>query len=356
MWATCVRTVAIIGGVLAWVMPLAASADDQCRIQISQPVMDFGVFNSGELTTRTTRPNMVSLGKRQLQLSVTCPDPVRIAVTFHGMASGAGGFRMGDMGEFTLTFKDARLDGSEVLLGRASRAEELPLKVEDAVRLLPNSYASPVVSGHLGVGRVFTRGRIGDHRLHLPHVVDKAGLHVPGAGVGEETQGLLLQVREQPGPQSMHHALAHQGCPPGLEDFQDRGGQGDQHQSPGAPEQQSDVAVGNGVVNEFPDDERLGQADDRGCHDQQHDGNHRSQMRTEEPGDACERHRMLGEPLLVPCGIRGRAPSATAWMRTWHSHSAHKPSPCPGFPKSRITEGTSLCGCILKMSAETHYS
>lgn len=158
MWATCVRTVAIIGGVLAWVMPLAASADDQCRIQISQPVMDFGVFNSGELTTRTTRPNMVSLGKRQLQLSVTCPDPVRIAVTFHGMASGAGGFRMGDMGEFTLTFKDARLDGSEVLLGRASRAEELPLKVEDAVRLLPNSYASPVVSGHLGVGRVFTVG------------------------------------------------------------------------------------------------------------------------------------------------------------------------------------------------------
>lgn len=156
MWATGVRTMVIAAGLLIWGMPWVVSASEPCRIQISQPVMDFGVFNSGQITTQAKSSNMVSLGKRLLQLSVTCDEPVRMAVTFHGIASGQNTYKMSDMGEFTLALKDARLDGAEVLLGRATQAEELPLRVDSSVVLLPNTYVMPVSSGQLGVGRVFT--------------------------------------------------------------------------------------------------------------------------------------------------------------------------------------------------------
>ncbi|MFJ7311541.1 DUF1120 domain-containing protein [Pseudomonas sp. NPDC098747] len=125
-------------------------------MQINQPMLDFGTFNSGQLLSKTKNSDGVSLGRRTVQLSVTCPAPTRLAITFHGMTVGPTAFNLSDLGAFTMDFKNARLDGTEVLLGRVSTAEEVPASVQNTIRLMPNSYVVPVSGGRLGTGKLFT--------------------------------------------------------------------------------------------------------------------------------------------------------------------------------------------------------
>ena len=63
------------------------------------------------------------------------------------------------------------------------------------------------------VGR--DRGRRArDDRLQAPDVVGDAGLDLAGAGLGEEGDGLALQVGEDVGAQAVHHLLPDAGARP----------------------------------------------------------------------------------------------------------------------------------------------
>ena len=150
------RTLKFVLGLIACLPLVSVMADDLCKMQINQPALDFGNFNAGELTSKSSMLDNASLGKRPLQLSVVCPAPAKMALTFHGLAVGSRGFSMGDLGSFTLTLRDARLDGVQVFLGQVSRTDEVPLSVQDTARLQPNSYVVPSASGRLAEGKVLT--------------------------------------------------------------------------------------------------------------------------------------------------------------------------------------------------------
>lgn len=153
MWPRKMRAM-VTSAFLASCLPLTSvMADDACAIRTSQPVLDFGTFNSGQLKSNT-RARMLSMGKRYLQLSVICPDPTKMALTFQGQATGSTAFNMSNLGAFTLNFKDARVDGKQVLLGRVSSVENLPASIRSNMRLLPHSYIAPISSGRLVAGKV----------------------------------------------------------------------------------------------------------------------------------------------------------------------------------------------------------
>ena len=78
----------------------------------------------------------------------------------------------------------------------------------------------------------------GDHRLHAADVVGDAGLHLAGAGAGEEAERLALQVAEDVGAQPVHDLLADLGGDPGLHDAEGGGHRGDGDHADDQPDQQ----------------------------------------------------------------------------------------------------------------------
>jgi hypothetical protein len=137
------------------------------------------------------------------------------------------------------------------------------------------------VRGYRGGGR-------GDHRLHAADVVGDAGLHLAGAGAGEEGDGLPVQVGEDVCAQPVHHLLADLGGDPGLHDAEGRGHGGHGHHAEDQPDQQGQVTPGQGPVDDGAQQERRGHRDDRGGHD---DRDHRGELAAvgrEELADAAE--------------------------------------------------------------------
>jgi len=126
---------------LSYFLSSAFAAD--CQLQSSQPVQDFGQFNPYELT-KVPGSDSASLGQRVLQLTVICPDPSTLAIVFRGAAAGAQRFKMGDAGQFSLTVKDALLDGQPVNLGRAMNPKATPEHAAASVQLTPEYYIVPL--------------------------------------------------------------------------------------------------------------------------------------------------------------------------------------------------------------------
>ncbi|AQA24988.1 hypothetical protein BTZ20_5046 [Rhodococcus sp. MTM3W5.2] len=108
------------------------------------------------------------------------------------------------------------------------------------------------VGGDRGGGR-------GDHGLHAADVVGEAGLDLPSPGTGEEAERLPLQVREHPGPESVHDALADRGRDPGLHDTEHRADDGHREHADHRPHQQRDVLIWDGLVDDGADQERVGE-------------------------------------------------------------------------------------------------
>ncbi len=98
---------------LLWVVLVATQAQaENCRMTLSEPRVDYGVI----------RPSQVSSGRatvtldtpRTLYLSVLCTAPSAMALRFSGAAADAQGFRFGRQGRFTLSLRQAQVDGRPV--------------------------------------------------------------------------------------------------------------------------------------------------------------------------------------------------------------------------------------------------
>lgn len=98
---------------LLWGVLMATQAlADDCRMTLSEPRVDYGVI----------RPTHASFGRdamrldtqRTLHLSVLCANPVAMALRFSGVPADAQGFQFGRQGRFTLSLKQAQVDGRPV--------------------------------------------------------------------------------------------------------------------------------------------------------------------------------------------------------------------------------------------------
>lgn len=98
---------------LLWVALVASQAQaENCRMTLSEPRVDYGVI----------RPSQASPGKatvmldtpRTLHLSVLCTNPSTMALRFSGVAADAQGFQFGRQGRFTLSLRQAQVDGRPV--------------------------------------------------------------------------------------------------------------------------------------------------------------------------------------------------------------------------------------------------
>lgn len=88
-----------------------ARADD-CRMTLSEPRVDYGVIRplhepSGRAAVRLDT-------QRTLHLNVLCADPTAMALRFSGVPADAQGFQFGRQGRFTLSLRQAQVDGRPV--------------------------------------------------------------------------------------------------------------------------------------------------------------------------------------------------------------------------------------------------
>lgn len=112
---------------LLWAALVATQAQaENCRMTLSEPRVDYGVI----------RPSQVSSGRatvtldtpRTLHLSILCTAPSAMALRFSGVAADSKGFQFGRQGRFTLSLRQAQVDGRPVswLPDEASSGQLLP--------------------------------------------------------------------------------------------------------------------------------------------------------------------------------------------------------------------------------------
>lgn len=122
----------------------AAAPNDNCQMQISHPVVDYGQITRAELLERQITPSAFSLGKQTLTLSATCRQPTLMTFYFRGSAGEANKYSFGNSGNFTLTMSMAQLDGKRVRLGHVLTPGQQPERIADSGTLVPGVGIVPV--------------------------------------------------------------------------------------------------------------------------------------------------------------------------------------------------------------------
>jgi hypothetical protein len=120
---------------------------------------------------------------------------------------------------------------------------------------------------------------------------------------GEEADGLALQVGEDVGAQAVHDPLADRRRDPGLHDPSAGGHGGDGDHADDEPDQQRQVLVGQGVVDDGAQQERRGHGHRRRHDDQRGDAGDGAVVRGEQARDAPQRD--LAACAFLRCGDGG---------------------------------------------------
>lgn len=134
----------ILAVVLLPLRALAAPADN-CQMQISQPVIDYGLITRAQLLERQLSPTTFALGKQTMTLSATCRQPTLMTVYFRGISRGADDYSFSNSGSFTLNLSLARVDGKRVRLGNVHITGQQPERMGESVPLTPGIGIVPVV-------------------------------------------------------------------------------------------------------------------------------------------------------------------------------------------------------------------
>ncbi len=99
----CLLLVALMGS--------PARADD-CRMTLSEPRIDYGVMRPSQASSG--RATLMLETQRTLHLSVLCATPTGMSLRFSGAPADAQSYQFGRQGRFTLSLRQAQVDGSPV--------------------------------------------------------------------------------------------------------------------------------------------------------------------------------------------------------------------------------------------------
>jgi len=121
-----------------------AAPNDNCQMQISNPVIDYGQVTRAELLGRQVSPTALALGKQSMTLSVNCRQPTLMTIYFRGAAGDGNRYRFGDSGNFVLNLSLAQLDGKRVKLGNVKVVGQQPDNMAETALLPPGVGVVPV--------------------------------------------------------------------------------------------------------------------------------------------------------------------------------------------------------------------
>ena len=131
-----------LGVLLAAMVSAAPAGAADCRVFLSQPLIDYGQMRRSERS--------VNLGLRTVRLSVVCPENRVIALRFQGDSADGQTFRFGQQGSFSLTFQHPQLDGKPVEL------VQLHNQADRGGQLRPGQSLMVLMDGRPVAGRTFS--------------------------------------------------------------------------------------------------------------------------------------------------------------------------------------------------------
>ena len=127
-------------------------ADDECRINISEPVLDFGLMK--RLAQHDAAPQRL-LGERRLSVNLNCPQPADMSVFYRALAASAQRLQFTEHGTYALQVSDGVLDGQAVELGLLPAAGQAPAAVGTTLSWLPGHGVAPVQGTRVVQGKHF---------------------------------------------------------------------------------------------------------------------------------------------------------------------------------------------------------
>jgi hypothetical protein len=164
--------------------PLAWASADDCQLNLSQPVLDFGLMNRAIRADSAAERN---LGERQLSLNLSCSTPTDMSLFYRAMAATANRFHFAERGSYQIRIRDAVLDGQSVELGLIAAVGQPPALTASQVIWRPEHGVVPMQAG------VPLRGRTFSAQLKLTAWVREQGMQVRDA-VAWETTGVFDAV------------------------------------------------------------------------------------------------------------------------------------------------------------------
>ncbi|MFB3305992.1 hypothetical protein [Pseudomonas sp. AMR01] len=141
-----------LGAVLALITGGAFAAN--CDMRLSNPEVDYGALNRGEMELRGNAP--IALGTRQLTLTAVCRQETTFGLRFEGQRSDSTSYRFAGKGNFTIKLSSATLDGTSVQLAQLSGdAVGKATGASAAIELRPNEAVTAIAQNQRAVGKVF---------------------------------------------------------------------------------------------------------------------------------------------------------------------------------------------------------
>lgn len=132
-----------------------AQGPGECQMTVNESSVDYGTFTRYQLQGDNAQAATLSLGKRQLTLSVNCRMPVTMAVAFRSGANGAD-YSFGNGGSVTVRMANAQVDGRPAMIGSAAGMGMLPASPAAVAQFAPGQVIVPVVDGRPAKGTSFS--------------------------------------------------------------------------------------------------------------------------------------------------------------------------------------------------------
>lgn len=109
---------------LVLLLSTSAWGDDECRLNLSESRLDFGLMNR---TLAVTPAPERLLGERRVSLTLNCPQAQDLSLFYRAMAAGAQRYRFTERGTYRLHVGEAVLDGQAVELGLVAGSGQPPV-------------------------------------------------------------------------------------------------------------------------------------------------------------------------------------------------------------------------------------
>lgn len=180
--------------------PLAWALPDDCQLNLSQPVLDYGLMN------RAVRPDLAperNLGERHTNLTVSCSQPTDMSVFYRAMAATAQRFHFAERGSYQLRIRDALLDGQAVDIGLIAGVGQSPAETGSSLIWRPEHGVVPVQAGVPMLGRHFSaqlevNAWVQDQGMQVRDTVNWEASGVFDAVVAGRTKEAVLRARFAP--------------------------------------------------------------------------------------------------------------------------------------------------------------
>ncbi|MGE1155712.1 DUF1120 domain-containing protein [Pseudomonas kitaguniensis] len=140
-------------GVLTLGLAGNALALDECQLNLSEALLDFGQMN--RLAQHDSDAQRL-LGERRVSLSLSCPQALDPSLFYTALAANAQRFRFTDHGSYEIQVSDAILDGKPVELGLLPGVGQAPAASAATLNWRPEHAIAPVQNGAVLSGKHFS--------------------------------------------------------------------------------------------------------------------------------------------------------------------------------------------------------